>query len=798
MPKLKNLLFDLVVDYVNLGMKFFTAICFIIGFLAANTFIGQIFDMEDYPIPNAIVQYNDQSVETDKNGFFTIDLDNKTKNESKYISLRIKHVGFEQKYITVDSFDEKLIKINLLKKTIDLNNILITGLRKETYIKNTPVLTHLINPKDFEYTAFTNIKDILEITMPNVQNVVSNHAGTSNNRLKIQGLDNKYILFLIDGVRISGEFAGNLDFNMINLTDIERIEIVEGGMSSLYGSSAIGGVVNIITKKNENPYWINASILNENPMINSKAINFGFNNKKINYSFNLNNQNSDGYDLTPPSQIEIGTQTKTLEHFESQSIKHTIDFNLNNSLDISIFTKNYSNKIFQYENHLLMIFNQEDENYPGYFYESIQNNIPRFEDTSYGFSLNRKTSSNDFKIVFNSEEYKKSNYFFNYNSINCSAVNCNQVNNLTNREFVNALNQNNNLLIQFDSKENNNHYYTFGFELNNNKYSSFNIYKDGTDSCGENAGTPFSDCLVESIFNGADDSKSFNKKAFFAGNQILLNNNNTLSLSLRNVISDNFKNNLVYSFAYLVKENKKRNYNIRFNFSKGFRTPAIKELFYNFQGHNPPIIGNPDLKSTTNNFFSLSFDKRDFDNNASMEIFYNDVTNLIAINSVSNEFNENILQYNNFESVSFRGINFHYERILDNKTSMKFVYNHTNPKSKNNKALELISKNSFRFNLYAKTFIEKLDISLSTKFSSKKFIFDQNNTKIFLDDYYLMDVLAILNFNDLIKMKLGCKNLLNYKDDRRLLEDNYQKDFLTTYDPGRRFIVEIIYNFKGN
>ena len=243
---------------------------------------------------------------------------------------------------------------------------------------------------------------------------------------------------------------------------------------------------------------------------------------KINYSFNLNNQNSDGYDLTPPSQIEIGTQTKTLERFKSKSIKHTIDFNLNNSLDISIFTKNYSSEIFQYENHLLQIIDPEDENFPFYFYESIQNNIPRFEDTSYGFSLNRKTSSNDFKIIFNSEEYKKSNYFFNYNSINCSTVNCNQVNNLTNREFVNALNQNNNLLIQFDSKENNNHYYTFGFELNNNKYSSFNIYKDGTDSCGENAGTPFSNCLVESIFNGVDDSKSFNKKAFFAGNQISL------------------------------------------------------------------------------------------------------------------------------------------------------------------------------------------------------------------------------------------------------------------------------------
>ena len=63
----------------------------------------------------------------------------------------------------------------------------------------------------------------------------------------MQGLDNKYLLFLVDGKRISGEFAGNLDFRMLDISNIDRIEIVEGGMSSLYGSSAIGGVVNIIT-----------------------------------------------------------------------------------------------------------------------------------------------------------------------------------------------------------------------------------------------------------------------------------------------------------------------------------------------------------------------------------------------------------------------------------------------------------------------------------------------------------------------------------------------------------------------
>ena len=55
-----------------------------------------------------------------------------------------------------------------------------------------------------------------------------------------ENLNEATFLFLVDGARVSGEFAGNLDFNMLNLSNIDKIEIIEGGMSSLYGSSAIG------------------------------------------------------------------------------------------------------------------------------------------------------------------------------------------------------------------------------------------------------------------------------------------------------------------------------------------------------------------------------------------------------------------------------------------------------------------------------------------------------------------------------------------------------------------------------
>ena len=70
--------------------------------------------------------------------------------------------------------------------------------------------------------------------------------------IQIQGISSDYIQILIDGVPSIGRLSGNLSLDRFTLLNIERIEIIKGPSSSLYGSAALGGVINIITKKSFN------------------------------------------------------------------------------------------------------------------------------------------------------------------------------------------------------------------------------------------------------------------------------------------------------------------------------------------------------------------------------------------------------------------------------------------------------------------------------------------------------------------------------------------------------------------
>ena len=80
------------------------------------------------------------------------------------------------------------------------------------------------------------------------------------NEISMQGLDARHVLFLMDGERMTGDMAGNLDYERFNLHAIDRIEIVKGASSTLYGSRAAGAVINLITKKTTKPLSIDAGV----------------------------------------------------------------------------------------------------------------------------------------------------------------------------------------------------------------------------------------------------------------------------------------------------------------------------------------------------------------------------------------------------------------------------------------------------------------------------------------------------------------------------------------------------------
>ena len=127
----------------------------------------------------------------------------------------------------------------------ELDEVVVTATRTPKKISDSPVLTQVISRKQIERQGWMDIKSLLQDEIPGLS-FSEVGFGTSIN---LQGLGAKHILFLIDGERIAGESGNNIDYTRLNLNNVERIEIVQGAGSALYGSQAMGGVINIITRK---------------------------------------------------------------------------------------------------------------------------------------------------------------------------------------------------------------------------------------------------------------------------------------------------------------------------------------------------------------------------------------------------------------------------------------------------------------------------------------------------------------------------------------------------------------------
>ena len=244
---------------------------------------GYIYNLNGSPISNVEVYIKELSVgsTTDLSGHFKIILPLSSGKANSY-SLLISHIGYVSKQI--DLLDSRNLKIYLDKNIIDSDEIVVTASGYKSYIKDTPVITHVVTSEEIHNSPYNSVRDIIEFIIPNVQRIHDPHG---NDRVKIQGLDNKFVVFMVDGNRISGEFAGNIDLSMLSISDIERIEIIRSGMSTLYGSDSMGGLINIITKKNNQAFSFNTSYAYDLPIAESSSLSLGVNFFNLNYKLNL-------------------------------------------------------------------------------------------------------------------------------------------------------------------------------------------------------------------------------------------------------------------------------------------------------------------------------------------------------------------------------------------------------------------------------------------------------------------------------------------------------------------------------
>lgn len=227
-------------------------------------FQGKVTDSKtNQPISGAFVFINySYSTYTNNHGLFLI----QDIPQGKY-EIKISHLGYKlySGEVTIES-SLKDFNITLESSLIELDEVIVSTSKTEDYIKNSPYSELLISAKEIESKPLQSFADIVK-NQPGVSLLRDGVWGTE---ISIRGLNRENIVTLIDGSRIltATDIAARL--SMVNLNDIERIEIIKGASSSIYGSGATGGIVNIITKS---PSLYNTFSINGNVSAQYNSVN---------------------------------------------------------------------------------------------------------------------------------------------------------------------------------------------------------------------------------------------------------------------------------------------------------------------------------------------------------------------------------------------------------------------------------------------------------------------------------------------------------------------------------------------
>ena len=159
------------------------------------------------------------------------------------ILIRIQAIGYES--YTGYLYSKKPTCILLTPKNLDLETVVVTGQYSPNYKSNSVYDVEVLTDAELEEKGATNMQEVLNSQL----NFKTNNGHTNETALNINGLSGAHVKFMIDGVPVEGRVNGNVDLSQINLDNVQRIEIIEGPVSVVYGTNALGGIVNIITKK---------------------------------------------------------------------------------------------------------------------------------------------------------------------------------------------------------------------------------------------------------------------------------------------------------------------------------------------------------------------------------------------------------------------------------------------------------------------------------------------------------------------------------------------------------------------
>ncbi len=263
-----------------------------------------------------------------------------------------------------------------------LDEVVVTATRTPKLLKDVPIVTRVITANEIAMADPTNISDLLQSELPGFE---ISYTMSQQANVNLTGFGGNSVLFLVDGERLAGETLDNVDFSRLNMDNVGRIEIVKGAASSLYGSNAVGGVINLISKTSDEPGSVNLSqhFGSHNEMRSGLVVGFNA------WHFN---------------------SVTTLEFYKIDSIS------LENESDDYAYNTLYGGRTWNFKERL--IYKATDKlsitGRIGYFFRERESSttLPdRYNDFSGGLKANYVfTDHNDLEVGYTFDQYDKGYY----------------------------------------------------------------------------------------------------------------------------------------------------------------------------------------------------------------------------------------------------------------------------------------------------------------------------------------------------------------------------------------------------
>ena len=658
----------------------------------------------------------------------------------------------------------KILPQNISSDSLGLNlkEVIISATRTPRELSSLPLPVTLVDQEIISSSGVVRLDEIL-IEQTGV-NIVADESGFEG--IQMQGISSDYILILIDGVPLIGRKAGNFDLSRMAIGNIKQIEIVKGPSSSLFGSEALGGVINIITEEPKTKK-LNGNFSYRFGSFNQQDINTNIkqNSGKFKFNFFFNRLSSDGY------QVDSESDPRTFYPFKNYTLHGKISNDFSKKL-----TGLFSFRFYDNEQLSMLILNEED--FEGETQENDMNIHLKFDqNVSKKFNI-------DYEL-----------YFTSYNA----------------DELIQSLLTENILNDNFFNQK------LLRPEIRGNlKLKSKSNFSGGI-------GYQYEE-LSRTFF---DDNINFSSQYFFIQGDFYLADKLNLIAGSRFDNHSEYKSQLSPKLAFYYKANKSLALKASVGF--GFKSPAFRQLYFNFTnssvgytvlGYNVALdkldeliyqnqiqdvviprnelINSLDAESSIGYNLGISIDEPKW--KLDLNFFRNDIKNLIDTRIIARKNNgQNVFSYVNFDQIFTTGLELNFNHRITEKFNINAGYQllYAFDKVKiqqinsgeiyarettSNKTVELSNKDYFglvnrsrhlgNLKFFYSFTKSKLKVNLRFIYRSKYAEFDTNGNGLvdsydtsFINGYLTTNISAIKDLSKKIDFQLGLSNnLIDYTD----------------------------------